>query len=170
MPMRVKIGKLNDADSWRHYPIVFEYGPLVFSLPLPEVWYPIPGNPRTPLPEGWSWYNLAPELKRDERGDVYEQQGWRKHNISWNVAVDAALDPDLIKVEEHEGGYVWENPQITLTLPGYKALYSYAPYIQRTYEVYQSPIDVQGELTLKLVPYGCTGLRISYFPRANVNR
>ena len=169
LPMRVTIGKLNDKDSWRHYPLVIEYGPLVFSLPLPEVWTPIHGDPRTPLPEGWSWYNLTPRLDWDERGDVYEQQGWRKYNISWNVAIDEKIDPDLIKVEEHEGGYVWENPPLTLTLPGYKALYSYAPYIQRTYEVYQSPIDVQGELNLKLAPYGCTGLRISYFPRANVN-
>ena len=170
LPMSVKIGRLNDSDSWKHYPLAVEYGPLVFSLPIPEVWTAIKGSPRTPLPEGWNWYNLTPELIWDKRGDVYEQQGWRKHNISWNVAVDENLDPLSVKVEEHEGGgYVWENPPLTLTLPGYKALYSYAPYIQKNHEVYQAPIDVQGELTLKLIPYGCTNLRISFFPRANVH-
>ena len=168
LPMKVKLNRLNDADSWRHHPLTVEYGPLVFSLPIPEVWTQTKGNPRTPLPEGWHWYNVTPELIWDERGDVYEQQGWRKHNIGWNVAIDELLDPASIVVEKHEGGYVWENPQLTLTLPGYKALYSYAPYIQKTHEVYQAPIDVQGELTLKLVPYGCTCLRISCFPRANV--
>jgi hypothetical protein len=95
---------------------------------------------------------------------------WRKHNITWNVAVDENLDPEAVKIEEHEGWYVWENPPLTLTLPGYKALYSYAPYIQKTHEVYQAPIDVQGELTLNLVPYGCTCLRITCFPRANKNK
>ena len=168
LPMKVKIGRLDDSDSWRHYPLAVEYGPLLFSLPIPEVWNTIKGSPRTPLPEGWSWYSVTPKLDWDERGDIYEQQGWRKHNIGWNVAIDEALDPESVKVERHEGGYVWENPRVTLTLPGYKALYSYAPYIHKTHEVYQAPIDVQGELTLKLVPYGCTCLRISYFPRAKL--
>ena len=168
LPMSIKINKLNDFDTWKHYPLWVEYGPLCFSLPIPEVWTPIKGNPRTKLPDGWNWYNVTPEFIRDERGDIYEQQGWRKHNISWNVAIAENIDPDLIKIEEHDGGYVWEDPPLTLTLPGYKALYSYAPYIQKTHVVYQSPIDVQGTLTLKLIPYGCTCLRISFFPRADV--
>lgn len=168
LPMQVKISRLDDSDSWRHYPMMVEYGPLVFSLPIPEVWNAIPGGPRTPLPEGWSWYDVEPELIWDKRGDVYEQHGWRKHNISWNVAIDEELDPAQVKVEEHEGGYVWEQPPLTLTLPGYKALYSYAPYIKKTHEVYQGPVDVQEPLTLKLVPYGCTALRITCFPRANL--
>jgi hypothetical protein len=141
----------------------------VFSLPIPEVWEPIPGRPRTALPEGWSWYDVKPELIWDNRGDVYEQHGLRKYNISWNVAIDEKLDHGNIKITEHtDGGYVWEKPPLTLTVPGYKALYSYAPYIRKTHEVYQAPIDVQENLVLNLVPYGCTNLRITCFPRAKV--
>jgi len=169
LPMRVTIKRLDDTDSWKHYPLVVEYGPLVFSLPIPEKWTAIEGHPRTKLPEGWSWYNLEPDIPwNDPRGDLYEQHGLRKFNITWNVAVDEAVDPSTVRVEHHDGGYVWEHPPLTLTLPGYKALYSYAPYIRKTHVVYQSPIDVQEPLTLTLVPYGCACLRIAYFPRAKV--
>jgi hypothetical protein len=168
-PMEVTVKRLNDGNSWKHYPLVIEYGPLVFSLPIPEVWEAIPGRPRTSLPEGWSWYDVKPDLIWDNRGDVYEQQGLRKYNISWNVAIDEKLDPGSIKVTEHNSeGYVWEKPLLTLTVPGYKALYSYAPYIRKTNEVYEAPIAVQEELVLNLTPYGCSNLRITCFPRAKV--
>ena len=129
----------------------------------------IEGRPRTKLPEGWSWYNLEPDIPwNDPRGDLYEQHGLRKFNITWNVAVDERIKPSDVDVQQHEGGYVWENPHLTLTIPAYKALYAYAPYIKKTHVVYQSPIDVQEPLTLTLVPYGCACLRISFFPRAKM--
>jgi hypothetical protein len=112
---------------------------------------------------------VEPDLIWDKRGDVYEQHGLRKYKISWNVAIDEKLDPGKITVSEQAGeGYVWEKPPLTLTVPGYKALYAYAPYIKKTHEVYQSPIDVQEKLVLNLIPYGCTNLRITCFPRAKV--
>jgi len=168
LPMNVTVRRLNDGDSWGHFPLVVEYGPLVFSLPIPEVWKPIAGHPHTPLPEGWSWYDVEPDLINDPGGDVYEQIVLRKHNIGWNVAIGENLDLSSVEITEHEGGYVWENPPLTIKLPGYKALFAYAPYVRKTQEVYQAPIDVHGELTLTLVPYGCTCLRITCFPRANV--
>lgn len=168
-PMDVSISRIDDSEGSAKYPLAVEYGPLLFSLQLPEVWTAVKGNPRTPLPEGWSWWDVDPKLVNDKRGDHYEQQGLRKYNITWNVALDEHLDTHQVQAEYVDGGYVWENPQIRLKVPGYKALYSYPPYIKKTMDVFQAPIDVQEPIELDLVPYGCTALRISYFPRANTS-
>lgn len=167
-PMEVRVSRIDDSDAYSHYPLSVERGPLVYALPIPEIWTAIKGHPRTPLPEGWSWYDVTPVIPVDPTGDVYEQMGLRKYNIGWNVAIDEKLDPSDVGVIEIEGGFVWESPPVKLRLPGYKALYSYAPYIAKTFEPYQGPIDVQAELELELVPYGCTNLRISHFPRAKL--
>ena len=169
LPMRATVKRLNDADSWRHYPLAVEYGPLVFSLPVPEVWAPYPGRPRTPLPDGWNWYEVWPKLTDDPRGDIYEQQGLRKYNISWNVALDErTAEASVQAVFNESGGYVWEKPPVELKITAYKALFSYAPYIHKTHEVYQAPIDATEKLDLTLVPYGCANLRITFFPRAKL--
>ena len=168
-PMAVRVGQLDDGDSWSHFPLTIEYGPLVFALPIPEKWTPIPGHPRTPLPEGWHWWNVEPVLRNDPRGDQYEQQGLRKFNISWNTALDPAIAPEDIAVERRvEDGYVWEHPRLKLHLKGYKALFAYPPYPCKNLEVSMSPIDVYGGMDLELVPYGCTALRITYFTRARL--
>jgi hypothetical protein len=166
-PMKVSIVRVDDSDSYSGYPIAIEYGPLLFSLPIPEVWEAVEGRPRTPLPEGWSWWDVNPEIKYDPSGDKYEQMGLRKYNISWNVAIDEKISPEDIQIEFTDGGYVWENPQIKLKVPGYKALFSYPPYPKKTIDP-PSPIEVQDKVSLELVPYGCTNLRITYFPRAKV--
>jgi hypothetical protein len=166
--MKISISRVDDGDGYAKYPLAVEYGPLLFSLPIPEVWKAVPGSPHTPLPQGWSWWDVDPELKFDPSGDIYEQNGLRKYNISWNVALDEKLDLASVQVELHDGGYVWESAQVKLRLPGYKALYSYPPYLRKTMDVYQSPIDVQEKLMLELIPFGCTSLRITYFPRANI--
>jgi len=167
-PMKASILRVDDSDGASKYPLAIEYGPLLFSLQIPEVWQTVKGIPRTPLPEGWSWWDVRPELINDPNGDIYEQHGLRKYNISWNVAIDEKIDPGSIQVEFVDSGYVWENPQIKLKVPGYKALFSYPPYLRKTMDVYQAPIEVQDKVLLELVPYGCTNLRISYFPRAKV--
>lgn len=167
-PMKVRLSQLDDSQMMARHPMAVEYGPLLFSLKLPEVWTAVKGSPRNPLPEGWSWWDVNPKLDWDERGDIYEQHGLRKFNISWNVAIDENLSPDDVKVEFCEGGYVWENPQVKLHLPAYKALYSYPPYLRKTMDLYSGPIDVYDEMEIEMVPYGCTNLRITYIPRAKL--
>ncbi|MBR0144943.1 MAG: glycoside hydrolase family 127 protein [Clostridia bacterium] len=170
LPMKVRVRRLDDGDMCARYPIAFEYGPLLFALKVPEVWKPVPGKPRTPLPEGWSWWDLEPKTVWDDRGDIYEQHGLRRFNITWNVAVDETIRPEDVKVERTDGeGYVWEDPRIRLRLPAYKALYAFAPYPRHSLELYSGPIDVYGEsFEIELVPYGCTNLRITYLPRAKL--
>ena len=169
LPMAVETFKVDDADCAGKFPMAFEYGPLLFSLHIPERWREVPGIPNTPLPEDWHWYKVIPPNTNDERADPNEREGFRKFNTCYNVAVDENIDPNSIRVELcEEDGYVWETPQIKLHVPGYKALLSYPPYLKKTIDPYFAPMPVHGELELELVPHGCTNLRITYFPRAKL--
>jgi len=161
----VEVLHIDDTDASSRFPLAFKYGALLFSLPIPEKWVKIPGRPMTPLPEGWSWYNVLPDYK-DESGD---NQILRRHMIPWNVAVDETLTPDQISVEEcSSDGYPWENAPIRLRLSGYRAPYAFPAYPSKNMEPYGARQQVTDPMTLELVPYGCTALRITYFPRADI--
>ncbi len=164
--IKPRITQLNDEDAGGKHPLVIEYGALLFSLPIPEKWQKVKGTNPTPLPEGWSWYEVKPDYK-DDMSDIYEMMGKRKNIITWNVALDEDTDSEDIEViETEERGYVWEKPPLKLALDGYKAPYSYPPYPQNTPEIYDKRIGVTGKVKLELVPYGTTALRITYFPKA----
>ena len=167
LPMEVSISRVDDGDAYARYPMAVEYGPLLFALPIVEDWIAIPGSPRTPLPEGWSWWNIQPKVEYLPVG-LYEDSAARKFEIYWNAALDEQLNAKQVEVEFCEGGYVWENPQIKLHLPGYKAMFSYPPYPVKTIEPFEAPITVHDTMDLTLVPFGCTNLRISYIPRAKL--
>ena len=162
-PMEIKLVKVDDSDSASKFPISIERGPLVYALPVSERWTEYPGNPITPLPEGWSWYEAVPELDTSEC-DVFTAN----YNAPWFKAIDETLTPDKIQVTEHEPtGYVWENPPITLEVPLYHAKYAYMFLSPRMNEPWEVPLEVEGEATMcTLVPHGCTNLRITYLPRA----
>lgn len=168
LPMQVDISRVDDGDMSGRYPMAIEYGPLVFSLPIPEIWKETESNSYTELPEGWGWWSVSPVFPEDPHGDGYEREGLKKFNIAWNRAMDENLKPEDVKIEFCDGGYVWENPQIKLRLPGYRALFAYPPYMKKTIDTYYAPIDVHEELEMELVPYGCTNLRITYIPRAKL--
>ena len=78
------------------------------------------------------------------------------------------LTAEQIKVVEHEPtGYVWEEPPITLEVPLYHAKHSYMFLSPKMSEAFEVPLKVQGEAEMcKMVPHGCTNLRITYLPRA----
>lgn len=167
LPMKVKISHVDDSDRSGSRPMTIEYGPLLYALPVPEKWVETEGHPVTPLKEGWKWYNVKPVIPKSGL-DVYDDMGARKHLISWNVALDENLTADKIRVERIENDdYPWESPKVKLFVPGYKAPYSYPPYPCRTFEPYgqKGYVYATEELTLELIPFGCTALRISYFPR-----
>ena len=125
----------------------------------------------TALPEGWSWYNVTPDFKEAEAADLHERIGLRRNQYSWNIALDEQLSPmDIIVEELPEHGYVWENPMIKLHTFCYKAPYLCAPYPSKTFEPYGEYPYVTDRLELALEPYGCTNLRITYFPKAKRNR
>ena len=59
-------------------------------------------------------------------------------------------------------------PPIRLSLPAYRAPLASAPYARRAFLPYGDRLDVTEPLTLTLVPYGATNLRITYFSRADL--
>ncbi len=163
-----KVVHIDDKDASGQYPLAFTYGALLFALPIPEKWTPIAGSPNTPLPQGWTWYNAVPDFRQDDPSlEVYDSMSRVRERTPWNVAVDEQISSEELRVCEQEtSGYVWENPQIKLCLQGYKAPLAYAPYIDRTAELYGAYQEVTHPVDVELVPYGCTNLRITYFPRA----
>ena len=168
-PMSVKVDYLDDKDRSRLFPLCFEYGPLLFSLPIEENWQAWPGEPYTPLPEGWHWYNIMPVVKTRPM-DHFDEKGIRRYMIDYNVAVDENIKAEDVKVElcGDEEAYPWENVQVKLTLDAYKAPWSYATYPYRSMEPYceGGKSIVTEKMKISLVPYGNTCLRITYFPRA----
>lgn len=171
LPMEVRISKMNDSDRSSLYPMAVEYGALVFALPVPERWEAWDGKPVSPLPEGWHWYNVYPDNKESSL-DVYDNMGMRKHLINYNVALDENIQPADVDVHLCEpDGYPWEKPFIKMMLPAYKAPYSYPPYPSKTFEPYceDGKAYVTDRLKIELIPYGCTSLRITYIPRADLS-
>ena len=83
------------------------------------------------------------------------------------------LNPEDIEViDDGSSDYPWEHSPIKLNLRGWRAPYSYAPYPQKTLEPYveNGYAYISEEMPLTLIPYGCTPLRISCFPRADLRK
>lgn len=167
----VEVITVDDSDYASKYPLAVKYGALVFAYHIPESWDSFPGTPNTPLPEGWSWFNVYPTYKEADVYDQYEQIGLRRQQYSWNIAVDKDLSPNDITVEElPENGYVWENPMVKLHAKCYKAPYMIAMYPEKTLETFGKYQYVTHELPLTLEPYGCTNLRLTYFSKAKIDK
>lgn len=154
------------------FPLVVRRGPLVFSLPIGEKWenvgngFPyVNAHAATPLPKGWAWWRVKPVIK-EKPVPLYERQGYVREMISWNVALDEA-HAEVAVEETPTKGYVWENSPVKLHLTGYKAPFAFPPYPCKTTEFYKPLQTVTRPLPVTLVPFGCTALRITYFPRCD---
>jgi len=167
----VEVLRVDDSDASKKYPLAIKYGALLFSYHIPERWTAYPGTPHTPMPEGWSWYKVTPVWTEADIAEIHERTGMRRYMISWNVAMDEKLSADDIEIELcTPEGYAWSNPYIKLHTHCYKAPYLCSPYPPRTFEPYQDKQFVTDRLDITLVPYGCTNLRITYFPIADLKK
>lgn len=162
--MTVRLSKLDDSAGASKFPIVVERGPLLYALPIPEKWYPYKGRPITPLPEGWSWFEVVPDVE-----ECHDESG-RLLPAIWNRAIDEQLSAEAIRVKEQAvSGYVWENPPVKIELPLYPFRYGYLLRSTKPQEVFDVPIKTNEQQEYcTLVPYGCTTLRIAYLPRVKI--
>jgi hypothetical protein len=162
---------VDDSDYAKKYPLAIKYGALLFSYHIPEIWTPIKGYPETPLPEGWNWYNVTPYYEQADDEDINNRLALRREQFTWNVALDENLKSEDITVEEiDENGYVWSNPIIKLHTHCYKAPYSHPIHTVKVFEPFCDYQYVTKKIPLVLEPYGCTNLRITYFPKAKLDR
>jgi len=172
LPMEIAVEKLDDRDANSKFPVCISRGPLVYALPVPEKWTAYDGNPMTPLPAGWSWYRVNADYTAEGGAGIAGVAGrFAAYKAApWAKAVDERLSPESIRVVERSaGGYVWEDPPVTLEVPLYHAPLAYTTTGHHTYDCWQTPVDVVGEAeSCTMVPHGCTNLRITLLPRANL--
>ena len=151
--MRPEIVRIDDSDAGNKQPCAVVCGPLVYSLPLAEKWIPVGnGYARTPLPEGWTWYNVIsadPSLK--------------------NTAIDPVVASATAELTfEEKEGYVWEDPPVKVRLDLFKAPYLYCgEFVHQAKEPSGRLQYITDRFSAELVPYGCTALRVTYFAEAD---
>lgn len=168
LKMQTEVLRIDDSYCAKKYPLAIRRGPLVYSLHLKENWIPVETKTEVHI-DGFQTYSVYPEYDFPEIEDPQEIHSYRKFYTPFNFALDPNLSPDEIKVEEVENtGYVWEDAPVKLHLDGYRALFLCAPYAERTFEPYGDKQTVGEKAELTLEPYGCTNLRITYFPLADL--
>jgi hypothetical protein len=59
-PMELRVVEVDDRAIRHERPLAIERGPLLFALPIEPLWKEVAGNPLTPLPSGWCWYEAEP--------------------------------------------------------------------------------------------------------------
>lgn len=169
--MKVEVVKIDDSDCSKKYPLGITYGPLVFAHHIKEQWIPTKGRPNRELPEGWSWWNVVPDVNYDDSDvtDPHEKLRRRREKHTWNMAFDENITGDDFTVEEIEkDGYVWEKPMLKLHTKAWRAPYLFGLYPAKTHEPCGEYQYVTEQIDVTLEPYGCTNLRIAYFAKADL--
>jgi len=137
----------NRLSRWFNNSVAVERGPLVYGLRIGEQWK---------------------EIKNDDHyGNFMEVHP----TTTWNYGLseDAVLNPESIEVKTKEfSGNPWtlENAPVELKVKG-KLIPEWTLYNETAGPLPYSPIEYlkkETPVTLTLVPYGCTKLRISEFP------
>ncbi len=156
--MQPKIVPIKDVYFQKEPLRTIQCGPLLFALKYKEKWTPVQGNPLTPLPKDWNWFNVTCD------------------GIPGFFALDLkALDQgkNIKKVQKKTEGYPWEDPPLILEVPMVRAQkYAWPRHFgthQHTLLPYGNPVTSDPNAApapIQLVPFGCTVLRLTAFPVA----
>ena len=164
--MDARVVEMDDTDGADKHPLSVKYGPLCFCLPIKEKWINEgSGYAFTKLPDDWAWYSINAV---SEEVPLKASKN-RLDGLEWNFATTKEKLESSINVFETEpNGYPWEKPPINITVDGWHAPYLYNHYTPLTNDFYGKTAPVSFEKTVKLVPFGCTNLRITCFPKADI--
>jgi len=150
LPMRIALSR------WDKGSVAVERGPLVYALKIRHNWKKVGerflGFPDWEVRAGTDWnYALCFNL-----------------NYGKECPIDSYFTVKHLKVPE--GSYPWEYPHIELACKGKKVDGWEMIDSEVTPDVPQSPVVSENpEETVTLVPYGCTRIRITYFPVVELN-
>ena len=191
LPMKVCVAEVNDGDYNNNRPVAIEKGPLLFSLPIKEKWLEYKGAPHVApdcadfydentfwrnspfytdqaycnkgfpineLPDGWWWYEAEPDDADDKNAYPWSYYAVDRELISngWNISVIC---------DDTGNELPWIKSPVRIRLPMRKVKYDFPDNPRQTSDILTKPVETEGESEfIELVPYGCTNLRISYFP------
>ncbi len=153
--MEPTVKAVNDVYFQKEPLRAVECGPLVFALKYAEDWAPVKGTPLTPLPQGWSWFDVA-----------------CKGNPAFYSISLSSLDGGraLVKKQKITSGYPWEDSPIKLSVPMIRSQKHAYPCHFRAFKhtllPYGNPVtpDEGAKVeNIELVPFGCTVLRMTCF-------
>ncbi|MHB0947297.1 MAG: beta-L-arabinofuranosidase domain-containing protein [Sedimentisphaerales bacterium] len=157
LPMEVKAVDVDDSDFCMRFPVAIERGPLLFAYHLPEKWTVTAPVELNPHPD-WPCYEINTEISEYyPKGLVLDRKSLESSSA--------------FKVAYRDIGNEnpWVKSPVVITLTAGQAEYIYNRRMITTQE--QLPMNIvkiTGESKeIELVPYGCTNLRISYFPAYN---
>ncbi len=154
LPMSVKAVDVDDSDWCMRYPIAIERGPLLFAYHLPEKWTVTEPVELNPHPD-WPCYEVTTDSSHYyPTGLVLERK---------------SLDePSAFKVSYRDVGDAnpWETSPVSIAVEARRAEYMYSVRMIANYEPLPTKsCKIKDEPEqIEMIPYGCTNLRISYFP------
>ncbi|ABU57438.1 beta-L-arabinofuranosidase domain-containing protein [Roseiflexus castenholzii] len=157
LPMRVAVTRRPSGSA------AIEYGPLVFALPIGETWQRI-------VPDAQGRYAAGERLRPGCPPDIADRLGdWEVlPTTPWNygLELDAAQPERSVRIVHHPVG---ERPFSPEGAP--VAAYAHGRRIPTWGEEHgaagppPAPVHVDTSLeVVRLIPYGCTNLRIAEFP------
>ena len=161
--------QVDDAGHFNRQPYAIEYGPLLFSMKIEEKWMPVKGHPLNPNPpEGWDWYEAIPQDGYSPFPFVHYHTygGFHPWSYVLEEGFGSGINGSDIQVEAgHCEAHPWDISPITLKIRARKAKYAMPMPPTNTPETYRQECELaDGDCWIELVPYGCTNLRITYFP------
>jgi uncharacterized protein len=157
LPMEVVAVDVDDSDFCKRAPVTIERGPLLFAYHLPEKWTVTAPVELNPHPD-WPCYEVRTEASEYyPKGLVLDRKSLENES-TFKVGYKDIGD-----------GNPWVDSPVFVTVKAERAEYIYNRLMISTQE--QLPTDrvkiCDGSEEIKLVPFGCTNLRISYFPAYN---